>query len=63
MSLIFRVLKKLILQESELCQLRDEFRDEFPADLVTFTGEILNGKLHFFVQCMYGFYLLKTLTS
>ena len=22
---------------------------EFPADLVTFTGEILNGKLHFFV--------------
>ena len=24
---------------------------QFPADLVTFTEEILNGKLHFFVQC------------
>ena len=24
---------------------------KFPADLVTFTEEILNGKLHFFVQC------------
>ena len=23
----------------------------FPADLVTFTEEILNGKLRFFVQC------------
>ena len=23
---------------------------QFPADLVTFTEEILNGKLHFFVQ-------------
>ena len=26
---------------------------QFPADLVTFTGEILNGKLHFFVQCIF----------
>ena len=25
---------------------------QFPADLVTFTEEILNGKLHFFVQCL-----------
>ena len=25
--------------------------DANPADLVTFTEEILNGKLHFFVQC------------
>ena len=25
---------------------------QFPADLVTFTEEIFNGKLHFFVQCM-----------
>ena len=25
---------------------------QFSADLVTFTEEILNGKLHFFVQCM-----------
>ena len=25
---------------------------QFPADLVTFTKEILNGKLHFFVQCL-----------
>ena len=24
---------------------------QFPGDLVTFTEEILNGKLHFFVQC------------
>ena len=24
---------------------------QFPVDLVTFTKEILNGKLHFFVQC------------
>ena len=24
---------------------------EFTADLVTFTEEILNGELHFFVQC------------
>ena len=24
----------------------------FPADLVTFTEEILNGKLHFFLQCL-----------
>ena len=23
------------------------------ADLVTFTEEILNGKLHFFVQCVF----------
>ena len=26
----------------------------FPADLVTFTEEILNEKLHFFVQCKVG---------
>ena len=26
-------------------------RNQFPAHLVTFTKEILNGKLHFFVQC------------
>ena len=25
---------------------------QFPADLGTFTEEILNGKLHFFVQCV-----------
>ena len=25
--------------------------DQFPADFVPFTVEILNGKLHFFVQC------------
>ena len=24
---------------------------QFPADLVTFTEQILNGKLHFLVQC------------
>ena len=24
--------------------------DQFPADSVTFTEEVLNGKLHFFVQ-------------
>ena len=24
---------------------------QFPADLVAFTEEIFNGKLHFFVQC------------
>ena len=24
---------------------------QFPADLVTLTEKILNGKLHFFVQC------------
>ena len=24
---------------------------QFTADLVTFTREILNGKVHFFVQC------------
>ena len=30
------------------------------ADLVTFTEEILNGKLHFFVQCgLYMQYYLK----
>ena len=27
---------------------------EFPADLVTFTEDILNGKLHFFLQCPKG---------
>ena len=27
-------------------------KPQFPADLVTFTEEILNGKLHFFVQCL-----------
>ena len=25
---------------------------QFPADLVTFTTEMHNGKLHFFVQCV-----------
>ena len=29
---------------------------QFPADLVAFTEEILNGKLYFFVKCdFYGF--------
>ena len=27
---------------------------QFPADLVTFSEEIFNGKLHFFVQCIIG---------
>ena len=27
---------------------------QFPADLVTFTEDILNGKLHFFLQCPKG---------
>ena len=27
--------------------------DQFPADLVTFTEEILNRKPHFFVQCLF----------
>ena len=27
---------------------------QFPADLLTFTEEIFNGKLHFFVQCIIG---------
>ena len=31
-----------------------ESSPQFPADLVTFTEEILNGKLHFFVQCLIG---------
>ena len=26
---------------------------QFPADLVSFTDEILRGKLHFFVLCLY----------
>ena len=30
---------------------------QFPADLVTFTEEILNGKLHFFVvSCTFNLY-------
>ena len=32
---------------------------QFPADLVTFTEEILNRKLHFFVQCGKGWSLLR----
>ena len=28
---------------------------QFPADLVTFTEEILNGKLRFFVQCKFWY--------
>ena len=28
-----------------------DFFSTFPADLITFTEEIFNGKLHFFVQC------------
>ena len=31
-----------------------EFGIQFPADLAKFTEEILNGKLHFFVQCQNG---------
>ena len=31
---------------------------QFPADLATFTEEILYGKLHFFVQCQN--YLVET---
>ena len=30
---------------------------QFPADLVTFTGEILNGKLHFCAVCVWSFLL------
>ena len=37
-----------------------------PVDLVTFTGEILNGKLHFFVQwilrLMLGFFQFKAIS-
>ena len=29
---------------------------QFPTDLVTFTEEILNGKLNFFVKCVIGHY-------
>ena len=29
---------------------------QFPVDLVKFTEEILNEKLHFFVQCIFPFY-------
>ena len=35
---------------------------QFPADLVTFTKEILNGKLHFFVQRRFWVTLMKRLT-
>ena len=30
---------------------------QFTADLVTITEEILNGKLHFFVQCVFVYFL------
>ena len=33
------------------------------ADLVTFTEEILNGKLHFFVQCVWGSIELREIFS
>ena len=33
------------------------------ADLVTFTEEILNGKLHFFMQCEMRYYLQKNRDS
>ena len=39
---------------------------QFPADLVTFTEQILNGKLHYFVQCLrqsfHGAGLLKPIS-
>ena len=36
-----------------------KFSIKFPADLVTFTEEILNGKFHFLVQC----WLKKTIKT
>ena len=33
----------------------------FPADLVTFTEEIVNGKLHFFEQCVIKSFLTGAL--
>ena len=35
---------------------------QFPVDLVTFIGEILNGKLHFFVLCLVCVCLLYLFT-